>query len=226
MHISRQNNVTPPTLEYLTNARDAFVGDPAMELAVLLIDHVRESRQSYLEQTRAEERQLRAVQAAQIEDLREEADKLRDAGVARGTGLIVSGALSIGAGFATASAPSADAPELDKPVTPPPKGTGLPEPVTPPPPKGTDWPAVLNGAASGARGGGELLAALHERQGRLARVHATEHEHLAGESDRRLKTLEEARSHLSNLERSAFEHLRIVRQTEAETDQAAVTWRG
>lgn len=212
MHISRQNNVTPPTLEYLTNARDAFVGDPAMELAVLLIDHVRESRQSYLEQTRAEERQLRAVQAAQIEDLREEADKLRDAGVARGTGLIVSGALSIGAGFATASAPSADAPELDQPVTPPPKGT--------------DWPAVLNGAASGARGGGELLAALHERQGRLARVHATEHEHLAGESDRRLKTLQEARSHLSNLERSAFEHLRIVRQTEAETDQAAVTWRG
>lgn len=212
MYIPKEHSVTPPTLDYYADARDAFIGDPASELAALIIDHVRESRQSYLEQTRAEERHLRVVQAAQIEDLREEADKLRDAGVARGTGLIVSGALSIGAGLATANAPNAETPGGAKPSTPPPTET--------------DWPAVLNGAASGAKGGGDLLATHQEYRGQIARTRATEHEHLAGEAERRLKTLDEARSHLGDLRRSAFEHLRNVRETEAATDHALVTWRG
>lgn len=203
MYISHESSVTPPTLEYYANARDGFGGDPASELAALLIDHVRESRQSYFEQTRAEEKHLRSVHTAQIKAMRDEADKLRDAGMARGGGMMVSGALTIGAGYATASTPTAESKTND-----------------------TDRPVVLNGAASGAQGGGELFAADDDRQGQLARTRATEHEHLGGEAERRLETLGEARAHARDLERSAFEHLRNVQATEAATDQALVTWRG
>lgn len=208
MYIPNEHSVTPPTLDYYADARDAFLGDPASELAALLIDHVRESRQSYLEQTHAEESHLRLVQAAQIKELRDEADKLRDAGMARGAGMIVSGVLTIGASGITAGTPTTDVSD------------------TPPETGGTDWPGVLNGAASGAKGGSELFAADDEFQGQLARTRATEYEHQGGEAERRLETLDEARSHARELQRSAFEHLRNVQETEAATDQALVTWRG
>ncbi len=213
MYIPNDRSVTPPTLEYYKDARDAFLSDPSSALAALLIDHVRESRQNYLDQTRAEENHLRSVHAAQLEAMRDEADKLRDAGVARGVGMVASGALSIMAGYATANTPSSDASKCATPCTPRPA-------------KGTDWPGVLNGAASGAKGGGELFAAYDDRQGQLARTRATEHEHQGGEAERRLKTLDETREHARDLERSAFEHLRNVHETEAATDLALVTWRG
>src|SRR5688572_4982696 len=215
MYIPNEHNVTPPTLEYYSDARDAFLGDPASELAALLIDHVRESRQSYLEQTAAEEQHLRTVQSAQIDAMRDEADKLRDAGEARGLGLIASGTLTIIGAGVKAGTPSADvpadAPSADVPADAP--SADVPGP--PREPKGTDWSAVANGAAKGAEGGGELFAADDDRQGQLARTRATEYEHQSGEAERRFETLNEAHSHTRELERSAFEHLRNVRETEA-----------
>lgn len=198
MYIPNEHSVAPPTLDYYADARDAFVGDPASELAALLVDHVRESRQSYLDQTHAEESHLRLVQAAQIKELRHEADKLRDAGRANAYGLLGSGALKISSGVAIAS-------------------TGTPN---------NPYSKGFEGGADGSAGAGTFYASGEEHQGQLARTRATEHEHLGGEAERRLKTLDEARAHARDLERSAFEHLRNVQETEAATDQALVTWRG
>lgn len=198
MHIPREHSVTPPTLDYYTDARDSFCGDPASQLAALLIDHIRESRQSSLERTRAETDHLRVVQAAQIEDLRKEADKLRDASVVNGWGKVVSGALTVGSGVFIACTKNPD----------------------------NAWSKGLEGGASGTVGVAELYAAGHEYLGRSARTRATEHEHLASESERRLKTLEEARTHLRELQRTACDHLRSVQETQAQTDRARVIWRG
>lgn len=213
MYIPKENNVTPPTLDYYLDARDGFLGDPASELAALLIDHLRESRQNYLEQSRAQEHQLRKVQAAKIEAMRDEADKIRDAGMAKGAGMIASGLLTIGASGVKAHTATTNAAASDAAPT---------SPETAP----TDWEGILKGAASGAQGGGELFAAGDERQAQLARTRATEHEHLAGEAERRLKLLDDARANARDLERTAFEHLRKKNETAAATDQTLVTWRG
>jgi len=213
MYIPKENNVTPPTLDYYLDARDGFLGDPASELAALLIDHLRESRQNYLEQSRAQEHQLRKVQAAKIEAMRDEADKIRDAGMAKGAGMIASGLLTIGASGVKAHTATTNAAASDAAPT---------SPETAP----TDWEGILKGAASGAQGGGELFAAGDERQAQLARTRATEDEHLAGEAERRLKLLDDARANARDLERTAFEHLRKKNETAAATDQTLVTWRG
>ena len=198
MRIPGEHSVTPLTPECYAEARDAFMGDPASELAALLIDHVRESRQSYLEQTRAEEHQLRVVQAAQIKDMRVEADKVRDAAISKGAGMMLSGGFTIGSGVAIAQ-------------------TGDPE---------TPWSKYLAGSADGARGGGELISGHFDREASLARADATEHEHLGSEAERRLESLEEARSHLNELQRSAFDHLRNIQETQAGTDRTLTSWRG
>jgi len=200
MRIPAEHAVTPPTLDCYAEARDAFSGDPASEIAALLIDHVRQSRQSYLEQTHAEEHQLRAVQAAQVEDLRTQADKLRDAAMYEGAGMMLSGGLTIGSAVASASVPD--------------KATGA------------DWPRVLEGSAKGAEGGGTLVSAHFDREAGLAGADATEHEHLGSEAERRLRTLDEALSHTKDLQRSTFEQLQSLQATQAATDRALTSWRG
>ena len=189
-----ENPTTAPPLDYYVEARDRFTGDVATELAVMLIDYVRESRQLDQQQTHAEEAQLRLAQAAQVHDMREEADKIRDAGMIKGLGMIASGGSTIGSGVALASGSEA-------------------------------WATGLEGSAGAANGVGEAWAADVDRSAALARTHATEHEHQAGESERRLDVLDEARSHAKQLEQSAFEHLRSVQQTRADTERASITWR-
>ena len=218
MRIPADNSVKPPTLDCYVEARDSFFGDPTSELAALLIEHVRESRQSYFEQTLAEEQHLRVVQAAQVEDLRKEADKVRDAGMAKGFGLIAGGLLTIGSGLATAKDTGVNT-EAGANTDPAPKA----------PPKAdapVNWATELAGGAKAAEGAGEVGAAHFERQAGLKRADATEHEHLAGEAERRLETLEEARNHARELERSAFEHLKNMQDKRAETDRMITSWRG
>jgi len=198
MRIPAEHNVTPPTLDCYAKARDAFLGDTASELAALLIDHVRESRQSYLEQTRAEEHQLRLVQAAQVEDMRTQADKLRDAGISKGAGMIASGLLTVGSGVSIASTGTADNP----------------------------YSKYFDGSAKGAEGGGQLMAAHFDHDAGIAGADATEHEHLGSEAERRLETLDEARSYLKELQRTAFEHLQNIQETQAGTDRTLTSWRG
>ena len=212
MHIPPEHRVTPPTLDCYVEARDAFVGDAASEIAALLIDHVRESRQNYLEQTRAEEHQLRVVQAAQIKDMRIEADKLRDAGMYKGAAMMLSGGLTIASGVVTAS--NASSANRETPGSVPHKATE------------TNWPSVFEGSAKGADGSGQLIAAHFDREAGLARADATEHEHLGSEAKRRLEALDEARSHLKDLQRSAFEHLKGIHETQASTDRTLTSWRG
>jgi len=197
MHIPANDRVTPPTLEYYVEARDGFSGDPASELAALLIDHVRESRQLNRDQTRLEEEHLRFVQAAQVKQLRSEADELREAGRAKAFGMIVGGSLTVASGVALG-------------------GAG----------RETHWSKGFDGGAKGAHGGGELIASEHELHAGRARARSTEYEHQAGESKRRLDDLSDARSYSRNLERTAFDHLEKVQEAQAATDKAQTSWRG
>ena len=212
MRISEYQTTTPPPLDYYVEAKGRFTGDVATDLAVMLIDYVRESRQLDQQQTHAEEAQLRLEQAAQVKAMRDEADKIRDAGMTKGASMILSGGVTIVSGLATAS--TAD------------KGTASATAKGAAPSKpGFDWRAGLEGSAGAANGVGEAWAADVDRSAALARTHATEHEHQAGESERRLDVLDEARSHAKELEQSAFEHLRSVQQTRADTERASITWR-
>lgn len=223
MRIPENHAITPPTLEYYLAARNSFTGDVATDLAVMLIDYVRESRQLNQEQTRAETAQLRLEQAAQVKDMREEADKLRDAGMVKGAGMILGGGVTIASGFATASAATKGAANATDRGAPSAAGKGAPS-ETPSAP-GFDWFAGLKGSADALNGGGEAWAAHIDRSAARARTRATEHEHRAGESGRRLDTLDEARAHAKELEHSAFEHLRNVQETRADTERARITWR-
>ena len=190
MRISEYQTTTPPPLDYYVEAKGRFTGDVATDLAVMLIDYVRESRQIDQQQTRAETAQLRLVQAAQVHDMREEADKIREAGMIKGASMILGGGVTIATGFT-----------------------------------GKKVSAGLKGSSDAVNGGGDFWAAYVDREAALARTRATEHEHRAGESERRLDTLDEARSHSKELEQSAFEHLRNVEETRADTERARITWR-
>lgn len=190
MRISEYQTTTPPPLDYYVEAKGRFTGDVATDLAVMLIDYVRESRQIDQQQTRAETAQLRLVQAAQVKDMREEADKIREAGMIKGASMILGGGVTIATGFT-----------------------------------GKKVSAGLKGCGDAVKGGGDFWAAYVDREAALARTRATEHEHRAGESERRLDTLDEARSHSKELEQSAFEHLRNVEEARADTERARITWR-
>ena len=224
MHIPAHDRVTPPTLEYYVEAHDRFMGDPTSELAALLIDHVRESRQQNRDQTRIEEAHLRFVQTAQVQELRSEADELRKAGQAKAFGMIVSGAASIGSAAVAAASTNPSAPESEQGPTP---SDATPSDATPSvAAKRTAWPQVIKGAADGAEGGGGLIAAEHDLHAGRARTRSTEHEHQAGESERRLNDLSDARSYSRELERAAFDHLEKVQEAESAADKARTSWRG
>lgn len=220
MRISEYQTTTPPPLDYYVEAKGRFTGDVATDLAVMLIDYVRESRQLNQEQTRAETAQLRLVQAAQVHDMREEADKIRDAGMIKGAALVASGLFNVGAGLAAVSTTDTDAPSTTDTDAPSATPAGAPSKQA-----AIDWPTGLKGCGDAAKGSGDLWAAYVDREAALARTRATEHEHRAGESERRLDTLDEARSHSKELEQSAFEHLRNVEETRADTERARITWR-
>src|SRR5688500_10808202 len=176
MRIPANHTTTAPALDYYVEARDRFTGDVATARAGMLRDHVRESRQLDREQARVEAAHLRLVQAAQVGDLREEADKLRDAGMVRGASLIFGGGLSIASGVATASTTNTGARATDAATS------TTPNADVPTQKAGIDWPGVLEGGADSTKGGGELWAAHVDRLAAHARTRATEHEHQAGES--------------------------------------------
>jgi hypothetical protein len=223
MRIPENHTITPPTLECYLEARNGFTGDVATDLAVMLIDYVRESRQIDQQQTRAEQAQLRLEQAAQVKAMREEADAIREAGMIQGTSKMLGGGLGIASGIVAVSTTStgdkstASTGDKSAPSTTP---QGAPSQQA-----AIDWPTALQGSAKAVDGGSELWTANVDRSAALARTRATEHDHRAGESERRLDTLDEARSHAKELEQSAFEHLQNVQGTRADTERARVTWR-
>lgn len=192
------NRVSPPTISYYQQARDAFAGDPMAELAVLVVDHARSARQVQRTEARAQEAQLRLVQDAQIRAMHAEAEKIKLAGMHEGAWMIGGGLATIGAGLAHASSGTSEPPASS---------------------------TLLAGAGKGSEGVGKMLASHYQYQASEARERATVAEHQAQEAERRLADSRDARSQTRDLEKSAFEHLRNIQNTRAEIDRTLTNWR-
>lgn len=90
-----------PTTAYFEEARDAVLGDPSTQVAAMLLEHAKDSRQLNRERARAEEAQLRESQQRQVRALREQSDHIRTAGMYKGALMIASGVASAGSAVAS-----------------------------------------------------------------------------------------------------------------------------
>ena len=96
------SNTSSTTASYYENAKNGLMGDHATQLAAMLIDYAKDSREQNRQLRRGEEAHLRLVQQEHITDLRTEANMIRRAGREQGYAMIVSGGLTIGASIAGA----------------------------------------------------------------------------------------------------------------------------
>jgi hypothetical protein len=96
MSINAISNQSPAS-EYLEEARDALGGDAETQVAAMMLEHVRESRQVSRAQRQHEEAHLRSSEAAQVQAMHDEADAIRMAGYVQGGSQIAGGVLTAAA---------------------------------------------------------------------------------------------------------------------------------
>src|SRR5688572_14432615 len=94
MRVTQATPVTVPTLDYFEEASNDIAGDPATQVAVMMLKHAKESRQISQQQTRLEEAQLRQSQQDQVKALKAQAEQIRAAGFVKGFSMMLSGALT------------------------------------------------------------------------------------------------------------------------------------
>ncbi|SRR5690606_2171826 len=189
------SNHTSATVSYYQDAKNALMGDYATQIAAMMIDHAKQSREQNQELRRGEEAHLRLVQREHIEALRTEADMIQAAANAQGNAMIASGFFTVGASVTT---------YFDSP----------------------NAAGIMNGSGKAAEGMGMLGKGENDRKAGLARAEATEYEHQSQEALRRLEDLDGDDESAKDLQRKAFEHLRVVQQIKADTDRALTSWRG
>ncbi len=97
MRIEGTTNTASPTTSYFEAARDALAGDPTTQIAAMMLEHAKTSRELNHQQRSVEELRLRELQADQVDQLRLKATRTAIAGFTQGAAGIASGALKIGA---------------------------------------------------------------------------------------------------------------------------------
>jgi len=96
-------DAVPPTVSCYEDAAANASEDLTSEVAVMLLQHTKDSRETNRLDSRLEQEHLKQMQRNQVAEMRAQAKHIRDAATTRGIAGMVSGAYTIGGAVATAS---------------------------------------------------------------------------------------------------------------------------
>jgi fatty acid-binding protein DegV len=102
MNVTRNDATSSPARVYFDEAANSALGDPTTQLAVMVLEHAKDSRDLNQEQNRLEEEHLRHMQRQQVDFMRKQAKHVRNAGRIKGAAMMVGGVATIAAGVAEA----------------------------------------------------------------------------------------------------------------------------
>jgi hypothetical protein len=182
-----------------------FGGDVGASVAAMMLLHARETREGTSEARAAEERNIEAQEARQVQAMHDQADQIRAAGLWEGTSNIVAGVLGVGAGAVTLNGETLRSGEL---VT---SAQGRVE--------------YLNGSAKVVVGSGNVFAAIDKADAQNAEADGVAAGNRSEAAKRRLADLNDAAKDAQELTRTAIDFYRDATRTKADTDRAAVSMR-
>jgi hypothetical protein len=191
------------TRAYFDEASRAFATDAHTALAIAMLEHADEGRDSARHQRLLEEQHQQLLEHAQVEAMRDEADQIRAAGQARGVAGIVGGGLQAAGGFVQLSAVGSE--QNAAPTT-----------------TAQGWGTALGGAGQVSSSVGELVGSRHDGQAADHSADQTAFAHRVEASERRRQALSDQANEALELRRNALQHLENISESEANAAQAVV----